>query len=348
MKIGIYRSCGIGDFVQMTPLLRQIRADLPAARVTLFTSGNVAEMLEGCPWIDAGVTFPPEQLRGRWGVWGGLTQWRRVARDNPWDIFLNVEPRWRRSLFFPLVRARRRGGFQTEGWKPLRLFDEFILQRRAGGDRGHSSAHLLTLWEKLTGQRDRGFGYDLSYLGRGVPSPPELPPRAVCLVPGAGNFFSPGEGKRWPLANWQALAAGLREAGWVPVWLGSAEDARHFPLTSTELNLMGRLNLRQSCAAIAASRALVANDSGLFHAAVGLGTAVVGLFGPTNPQNTGPFRASSSLVFKAGWGRVDSALLDLEHDGEAQRALAAAQPMALLSAEEVCREVPRFLNALNR
>src|SRR6266853_1558541 len=164
MKIGIYRSCGIGDFVQLTPLLQQIRADVPGASVTLFTSDNVAELLAGCPWIDASVTFRTSDLCGIAARFGGFPIWRRIAAHGRWDIFLNLEPGWRRSVGFPLVRAARKGGFQTEGWKPLRLFDEFIPQRRDGFDRGHSSARELELWRKLTGHRDRGFGYDVRYL----------------------------------------------------------------------------------------------------------------------------------------------------------------------------------------
>ena len=343
MRIGIYRTCGIGDVVQLTPLFQQIRADYPAAQITFFTNENVAPLLDGCPFMDETVFFPSRLVAGTAAEWGGLPMWRQIARHGKWDMFLNLEPRWRRSLGIMLVRAGRKGGLQGEGWKPVRLFDEFLTLHRAGLDRGHTSGRCLELWDKLTGNKDRGLGYNLDYLLESPAKLPQLPPRFVSLVPGAGNAMNPGEAKRWPLANWLRLAERFAASDLSPVWLGSDEDERLFPTGSLGINLMGRLDLRQCCHLISKGTALVGNDSALFHIALATKTKAVGLFGPTNPQRTGPFRNFNALIFKAGFGRVSPDLLTEHGVGAARDALDAAMPMTELPFELVTREILGFL-----
>ncbi len=345
MRIGIYRTCGIGDAVQLTPLLQQIRADFPAAEITFFTSENVATLLDGCPFVGETVFFPARLVAGVTAKWGGFPMWRQIARRGKWDLFLDLEPGWLRSLGIVFVRAGRKGGVQSDGWKPVRLFDEFLTLDRAGLDPGHSSGRYLELWQKLTGSKDRGLGYNLDYLLRSPADMPELPARFACLVPGAGNAINPGEAKRWPAGNWRSLAGRLESLGYSPVWLGSAEDRLLFPMGESGINLMGRLGLRQVSQTISKAAVLIGNDSALYHIALATKTKAVGLFGPTNPQRTGPFRNPYAVALKAGFGLVRPALLTDFSPGPDQDALDAQVPMAKLSVELVTDEVTRFLAA---
>ena len=343
MRIGIYRSCGIGDVVQMTPLLQQIRADVPDANVTFFTSANVTELLDGCPLIDHTVSFPSRITTGGIAEWGGFPVWRRISRHGSWDLFLDLEPLWRRSLGILLVRAARKGGVQGAGWKPVRLFDEFLTLHPHCLDRGHASGRYIELWQKLTGWKDRGFGYDLGYLKAPPITLPELPANSVCLVPGAGNPMMSGEAKRWPFAYWLQLADRLASEGVSPVWLGSAEDARQFPVNDLHLNLMGRLKLRQTFQVIDRSVALIGNDSGLFHVALATGAKAVALFGPTNPEHTGPFRNDRVRIFKAGYGLLPTSLLQ-GATGRELDAIQRAEPMDSLKPEMILPEILSFLH----
>lgn len=344
MNIGVYRACGIGDFVQVTPLLQQIRADLPDARITLFTSANVAGLLPGCPWIDWSVTFSSELLRGWRARLGGIPIWWRIRRGSPWDLLLSLEPHWRRAAGSVLVRAARKGGFETEGWKPVRLFDERFILHPQGCNRGHASQWYLDLWQRLAGHADRGFGCDVHYLLKPELGVPPIPPDAVCLAPGAGNVITPAESKRWPRDCWLKLAGLLRGRGFATVWLGGPEDAAAFSAAGLSDDFMGRLDLQQTAAVIRRSRAVIGSDSGLFHLALGLGTPAIGLFGPTNPQNTGPFRNERSLVFKAGFGPVPAALLT-GATGADLEALQRRAPMETLNPDQLAPPIAEFLAA---
>ena len=63
-----------------------------------------------------------------------------------------------------------------------------------------------------------------------------------------------------------------------------------------DLNLAGQTSLKQLIALIAGAKLVIANDSGPMHIAAALGKPLVTMFGPTNPELTGPFGRMDSVV----------------------------------------------------
>jgi heptosyltransferase-2 len=85
------------------------------------------------------------------------------------------------------------------------------------------------------------------------------------------------------------------------VLLGSAADAGAADevaraMKSPSLNLCGRTDLRAFAGVVANLDALVANDSGAMHLGAALGVPTVGVFGPTNPDETHPVGARATFV----------------------------------------------------
>jgi ADP-heptose:LPS heptosyltransferase len=106
----------------------------------------------------------------------------------------------------------------------------------------------------------------------------------VVLAPGCKT----GEmaAKRWPW--FVEFAAALGDVAVV----GTADDLRRFDGTPMRFPahvraLVGRLTLRETAAAMAAARAVVANDSGLGHVAAAVGAPTILLFGPTPHASLG-------------------------------------------------------------
>src|SRR3981081_4497399 len=138
----------------------------------------------------------------------------------------------------------------------------------------------------------------------------------VVLAPG----WKTGEmaKKRWPY--FPALAQVFGDV----VVAGTADDLwdgqgtrLHFP--AHVHNLTGRLSLRGTAEVIAATGALVGNDSGLSHIAAAVGTPTVMIFGPTSELVLGSFPQNGRIVrrglrcepcwfdsrFRACAGRID-------------------------------------------
>ncbi len=60
-------------------------------------------------------------------------------------------------------------------------------------------------------------------------------------------------------------------------------------LNGKVLSCAGKVSLLEYCAILQKAEALVTVDSAPMHLAIGLGTRVIGIFGPTDPERTGPF-----------------------------------------------------------
>lgn len=104
----------------------------------------------------------------------------------------------------------------------------------------------------------------------------------VVLAPGAAHAT-----KRWPEARWAALARAIE--GPVTLLGGEAEAPLLQRIAEAagreDLSVVAERGFERSFEVLEACRAVVANDSGLLHLAGALGVPVIGLFGPTTPED---------------------------------------------------------------
>jgi heptosyltransferase-2 len=119
--------------------------------------------------------------------------------------------------------------------------------------------------------------------------------RVVAVAPGAV-----GPSKRW--TDYGALAASLASRGY-EVWIvGSpAESAQAREMMqaaggSKQVRDLTGTDLRNAILALAEADVAVSNDSGLLHVAAALGTASIGIFGPTDPWLWAPLNPLAAIV----------------------------------------------------
>ncbi|MBF0127188.1 MAG: lipopolysaccharide heptosyltransferase II [Magnetococcales bacterium] len=111
----------------------------------------------------------------------------------------------------------------------------------------------------------------------------------LALCPGAEY----GPAKRWPVDSFAALARAKALEGWNVVVLGSGREHALgegivAPIAPLGINLTGRISLEQAVDVLAASTAVVTNDSGLMHVAAALNLPGVAIFGSSDPKHTPP------------------------------------------------------------
>jgi ADP-heptose:LPS heptosyltransferase len=302
MKIVVHRVCGVGDAVQITPLLQQIRLDYPQAEIIFITSQNATDVVKDAPFVDQVISQSQSSVTPSRSDPLLLKMWMEIRTLGPIDIFIHLGPRWLHSIGAYLVRAKIKAGLSTNvSWRPhpfhtaLWFPNEPLLETR------HASQVYLDLWTKITGFADRGLAASVPHLGIDpfCLSDLGLKPRFICLAPGAGNWLNPAPSKRWPTPHWRTLMELIITAGWQPVILGVFGDFPKDQLPSEALDLTGRLSLSETASALRQSHGFVGHDSGLFHLALGMSIPAVALFGPTRQDLTGPFRQPHAVVLRA-------------------------------------------------
>jgi len=152
----------------------------------------------------------------------------------------------------------------------------------------------------------------------------------ITLMPGAAR----GASKMWPLGHFEELAKHLLEQRSESiVFAGGGGDAPACEELAQAIgpracSVAGKTTLPEWAALLGKSRLAVANDSGGMHLAAAVGAPVVGIYGMTDPEKTGPlgerFRVIQNSTIKAR----DIA----RNSDEARKALESIPPAQVLDA----------------
>lgn len=278
----------MGDTIVATPFLRCLHeACAPLRpRITLLSGPAMPTLLQGCPYVEEVWPFDPK-ARPRFANNRQLIERVRAARFHG-AFVLN------RSLHSALVawlgHIPARIGFDTEHRGPLLTtrvpYDWRKTDRecaldllRAVGAPAENGDALPELW---VSEAERAEARAL-LADRGT----EAGGLLVAMQPGAHD----PEVREWGAERFAEVGARLtRERAASVVLLGSAEERTVAERVAAAMEgrgaprpviLAGETGLRQALSVLSLSDLWVGNDGGMLHAAVALGPATVGIFGPT-------------------------------------------------------------------
>lgn len=269
------RFSSIGDILLTTPLLRAIRRSRPDAHVTVLTKRENVPLLSHNPHVHRVLGLAP----GR-SLFGLAAELRGDRYTHLLDLHDNLRSRALRVLVpgrwrsYPkhrlaralLIRAKRNryrdrrpvaeryfSAARALGVSPDGCPPEFFLGPEAG--------EQVSAW--------------LSSVGL------ETESSIVAMAPGAAHAT-----KRWPLDHWRTLVQMNVKDGFAVVVVGGPADAALGAALADAgrgrvVSAAGIFGLQATGALLQRSRALVSGDTGVMHMATGVGTPVLGLFGPT-------------------------------------------------------------------
>jgi ADP-heptose:LPS heptosyltransferase len=120
--------------------------------------------------------------------------------------------------------------------------------------------------------------------------------------------------------------------------VGAVAGAVSVPCT----DLAGRTSTEELFSLLAGAELVVAGDTGPLHVASALGTPVVGIFGPTDPTNTGPLAVRSEVV---RLGIACSPCYDLRSPADCKLPDRSAACMWGLAPEAVLAAIGRVLGS---
>lgn len=285
-RILISRTDNIGDVVLTLPLAGYLKQLLPGVRVDFLVRAYAAPLVRQCRYVDQVLVLEEQDDPAR------------SFADQGYDTVIFAFPNRR------LAQAARRAGVANRVGTSHRLYHWLSCNRLAWFSRVRSPLHEAQLNFKLL----RPLGIDHTPALADIPAlyglaAPHLPAVDALREPGAFNIIlhpkSNGNGREWPLANYEALARRLQSAPDVRVWItGSAAEGdlleRDIPglfALPQVRNLCGRFDLAGLVALIGAGDGLVASGTGPLHIAAALGRPTLGLFPPIAPIHPGRWGA---------------------------------------------------------
>jgi heptosyltransferase-2 len=293
---------GIGSTLLVTPLLRQLRRQLPDAKLVLLTQRPPArDLLAGGDLADEIVVCDYPILR-TWRDRASFVRWLRALEP---AAFISTFPgnRVEKNLLAWLSTAPRRVGFHYHVDNLRNL--GFLLTDRIPVDPDlHDVEQNLRLLQPLdldTAQlsldlevfipeSDREKATEqLHQLGQGP---------IVGLHPGSDHEGVPY--KSWAASRFVELGKQLVERWGVRIAVFGGPDERSLKqvvsdgIGSAASVVEGPITL--AAAMIEQAKLFVTNDSGLMHLATALGVPTIALFGPTDPRRTRPYGSGHRIV----------------------------------------------------
>lgn len=291
---------GIGDFINVQPLLAALKQRFPDAAFTVAASEHGKQLVND-PAVEvvkpSGLNYEPGRmaialrpfLPQKLLAWMAGPMFDREL--GPFDLVINFFYAWERGMDFRAYWTPQVPSVPGAVHSLDFLADELERQLEIEISPEERKPSLVLRPPAL---RWASRFWDEHNLGSG---------QVVGLVPSSNMGI-----KRWPLNNWLKLDAHLREMGYRTLLFCDKPDSpiqRRFagagsaalPVFTSLDNVAGLL-LKCSLT--------VGVDTGLLHMAGALNRPWVGLFGPTNPDVTGPYSAREGISLVAPFAKQAS------------------------------------------
>lgn len=291
-RILIIRPSALGDVCRTVSVLASLRRAWPGATIDWLVQDSFADAVRAHPALDGVIPFP----RARWRRWwtsvsliGEVTGWCRSMRYGAYDLVLDCQglarsavASWSTRAPVRVVRARARelawmgGTVRVPDPPGTDALGEMLALVSALGVAAEPDPSLHAPPGDVRWWREARDGLGLSG-------------RFAAIAP-----TSRWPGKRWDPSRWAELARRLHGRGLVVAAMGApGEEAQVLEAVGGvpgTVNLCGRLSIGRMMAMLADASIAVAQDSAAVHIAAGMGCPYVGIFGPTDPERTGPWK----------------------------------------------------------
>jgi heptosyltransferase-1/heptosyltransferase-2 len=276
----------LGDAVFSTPVFKTLKKTYPQAKISCLCVPRVKEVLQHCPYVDEIIIYDEEgKHRFPWSKWSLIS----FLRKQKFDAAFLLHRSMTRALMVYLAGIPLRVGYsKTKGLLThpvtpqaedihrcdfyLRVLEDYGIEIE---DRSCELRLNVNDIESINTKLSReGIRLDESY---------------VVLNTG-GNW----DLKRWPTDFFALLAKRMaQESGLKIVLPGAVKDrlnSEHITRTSgiSAVVMAGQTNLGESLALYKRAAVVISADSGPLHLAHSVGADVIGIFGPTRPEITGP------------------------------------------------------------
>lgn len=294
-SIVVIKPCCLGDLVMTTPLLDVIRQAYPTATIT-YIAGSWSKVIpEHHPAVNMVIDCGAIGIAGRYTLSDYMKFARQLQRHH-FDMAFVLDRSPMMTLLPWLAGIPRRVGPDSLG-RGFSLTDRVPVSSSPTQLQHQAEIYLdLARAIKLPIHTPR-----MSFIPTAAERQTVTPAtrKRVAIFVGGGN--NPGmnlTAKRWPLERYRLLAQQLIQKLDAQILLIGGEsdialnqqlqDELHAP-SDIVLNLTGKTSLGELAAQLEQCALFIGNDSSPMHLAAAVNIPVIAIFGPTSPQEYGPY-----------------------------------------------------------
>ena len=324
-RILIVRLGSMGDIIHALPVAAALRGAFPSAHLAWLADERWRALVEQVQGLDAVLCVPRDS-------WSGLRAGMARVRREGFDCVLDVQGLYKSAILARLSGAPTRVGFNRQSAREGGAAWFYTL--RVSPPYGHRIEKNLALAARLGAVISPRQMPPAKLFPLRVPAGADESVRRMLRERHVSGYFvlAPGGGWRskcWPAERFGELHRRIAgRTGWRGlISYGPGE----LPLAQAVCNAAGSpeplvvdLDLPQLMAALRGAQVFIGGDTGPLHLAVALGTPVVGLYGPTDPVQTGPYSVGDVVVRNA-----------LPHETTYQRGAGYSPAMLTITVEQV-------------
>ena len=291
-RVLIVRLGAIGDVVNALTVATALKRGPRPPEIGWAVHELALPLVEGHPAVDR---------VHLWRKADGFAGFRSVLRDvraAKYDVAVDLQRIAKSAALARLSRAPR-----VLGWDRARSKEGawlFATERIPAGD---PERHMIEHYREFA----RALGLEDTEPERVLP---DVPAAEAWLQEGLTEETKPlivlnvgasKPGNRWPAERFGEVAAGLEIEGYAPLLTGGPDDQQAgaravLGAGGAALDLTGATDLAQLTALLRRALLFIGCDTGPMHMAAAVGTPVLAIFGPANPERTGPWGAGHRVL----------------------------------------------------
>jgi heptosyltransferase-1 len=289
-KILIVKPSSLGDVVHSLPFLNAIRERFPSAEIHWVIAKGLEDLLTGHPMIDKIWIINKDMWKKLSYIRDSLHELRifmKGLKEEKYDIVVDLQGLLRSGIIALSTGSPLRMGFQE-----AREGSRFFYTHKIKGGR---DVHAVDRYLKIA-----------AFLGCAIddicfPIPLSFDASVQAALPADYAVIAPGA--RWGTKRWSPEKFG-KLASLLPVntvVVGSKRDMDYAKKVldlskGKAVSLAGKTTLKALIEVIRGARFFISNDSGPMHIAAALGIPVFTIFGPTDPERTGPYGKGHTVI----------------------------------------------------
>ncbi len=297
-NILLIKTSSLGDVVHNLPVVSDIRARFPRARIDWVVEEGYRDIVGMHPGVHRVIPVALRRWRGnvlKPAHWREFGQFRRALSGMRYDCIVDTQGLIKSALLARAASGTRHGYAACSAREPLaaKFYDiVHVVSRDLHAVERNRRLAALALGYEMPAALDYGIA---------VPSgvgPKE--PRPYCVLLHATSRAD----KLWPERAWERLGGELAHQGYVSIlpWGDAAERARSERIArALPLAVVPpALGMLAMAGLLAGAGAVIGVDTGLTHLAAALGRPVVALYCGTQPRLTGVYAGHGARVRNLG------------------------------------------------